>query len=516
MDVRLASVAKNPARPEALAISVGDKALTYAQLDGLIDRAARGFTDLGLEPGDRVALLLPSDPAFVIAYFGCHRAGLVVLPLNPLVGVEELRQILETMAPGAVVSLPPTAGLPAAKALPRLQLETAPQTTLIFTGVSQKDAAAFGDGALSFEAVLDGADGAPPQVSRELQDEAVILFTSGTSGRPKGVSLSEQSIVANALASIEMVAFTADDVILCPLPLSHVFGQVVAMTGGLLAGAHIEFAPRPTPELIFEIMAATSPTVVLAVPATIAALSRIAAASPGPQLQAARRRMRLAGSGGGPLPPASGDFFTEVFGAPVIQGYGMTETAGLISMARLGSGEGKSDVGRVLGVLEHRIDPLDPAEPTRGELQVRGITLLRGFYVDGVLEPRDPTNWFATGDLVDAAADGRLTIFDRKKEMIIRGGYNVYPSEVEATLASHPAVSIAAVVGTPNDELGEEIGAFVTLKASQSVEPADLIAWCRDRLSLYKYPRRLAILEAMPLSPTGKVLKRELPLEILG
>ncbi len=516
MDMRLASVARNPARPDAAAITVGEATLTYGELAARIDRAARALVDLGLTAGDRVVLLLPSDLAFVVTYFGCHRAGLVALPLNPLVGVEELRQIFLTMGPRAIVAGSPKTGLPAAKALPGLHAEAAPQASLLFTGVTAEEAAAHSPSALSFEAVLASADGPPPTTTRQPEDEAVILFTSGTSGRPKGVSLSERSIMANAVEAIDLAEFTADDVILCPLPLSHVFGQVVAMTGGLCAGAQVEFVPRPAPEIIFEAMASASPTVLLAVPATIAALAKIGAAAPVSKLEAARRRLRLTGSGGGPLPPAAGDFFTQVFAAPSVQGYGMTETAGLISMARLGSGEGKSDVGRVLKVLEHRIDPLDPAEPNRGELQVRGVTLLRGFYIDGVMEPRDPSAWFPTGDLVDISADGRLTIFDRKKELIIRGGYNVYPSEVEATLASHPAVSIAAVIGTPHAELGEDVGAFVTLKADKAVDPAELIDWCRQRLALYKYPRQLTILEAMPLSPTGKVLKRELPIEILG
>ena len=191
----------------------------------------------------------------------------------------------------------------------------------------------------------------------------------------------------------------------------------------------------------------------------------------------------------------------------------MTEVCGCISVANLDEPIG-GDVGSVWPIFDWKIDPTDPEQENRGELFIRGPNVLRGYYIDGELKPRQQEDWFATGDVVELS-DNRLTIVDRKKEMIIRGGYNIYPSEVEAVLVSHPSVSLAAVIGIPHNDLGEEIVAFVTLHGDQNPEPDALKQWMRDRIALYKYPRHVIVLDEMPTNPTGKILKKALPLEHL-
>jgi len=506
--VRLADVGRPIGDAAAPAVGDGARLLDYGELDRRCDQFAGGLLAMGLCAGDRLALLAPSSPDFVVAYLGAHRAGLVVLPLNPLLSVPELIHILRAMQPSAIVAPPAAASpLPAIQGLVAARDAGVPQARLIYTDLAPDAAAAAG------AVAIGGLGGPPPRADtgRHPDDEAVILFTSGTSGRPKGVSLSERSLVTNAQAAAGVLSCGPKDILLCPLPLSHVFGQVAAMLGGLLAGARLELVPRPTPDLVFRAMVATSPTLMLAVPTTVAALAKIGAEAEPSLTAAAGRHLRQVGTGGASLPAATRSDFTAVFGAPVTQGYGMTESAGVISLGAPEPSQTGADVGRILDTFEYRVEALAPAEPHRGELLLRGPNLLRGYYAEGSFEARQPQQWFATGDLVDIAPDGRVTLFDRKKELIIRGGYNVYPSEVEAVLTAHPQVSLAAVVGLPHPDLGQEVAAFVTLKSPGAATEDDLSAWCKAQLSLYKYPRAIRILDSLPLSPTGKVLKRDLP-----
>jgi long-chain acyl-CoA synthetase len=467
--------------------------LTYAELDRKIDAARGAFAELGLMPTDRILLLLPSGAEFVIAYFGAIRAGLVVIPLNPLLGTEEVGHILKTMRPALVVAAPADCPFPLMGALEGLTVAAGVRLTR------------YGGG--DFDAVVARARTDLPTICRDADDETLILFTSGISGRPKGASHREGTVITNVRHGNERFAMHPGDVFVCPLPLSHVFGQIVMMMGSFMAGAEMALA-RPGPAAIMEVMEERGVTILAGVPTIFAALTEIGRSDPQRASRVART-LRFAFAGGAPLSAATGEAFEAVFGIPVHQGYGMTEVACCISVENE-TQRPSGGVGTLSTVLEHRIIPLDSAVPDEGELELSGPNLLRGYYIDGVLEPRTPDMWFATGDLVRKDQGGNLFLFDRKKELIIRNGYNVYPSEVEAMLCAHPDVVLAAVIGVADPAVGQEVAAFVTVRTGADADGAALVAWCKARIALYKYPRLIAILPVMPTSPTGKIQKREL------
>lgn len=498
---------------DAVAMSIGDSQISFKQLNHMVERLSGAFQAIGLKPGDRVAILLLTTPDFVTAYFAAHRAGLVVMPLNPLLGPAELGHILGVMRPKLIISGDPGMPLPAFAALAGLIREHSPDTRLVISDVSEEHAKGVHPSAMSLTTFRDLGGEAHAPIIRRPEDEAIIMFSSGTSGEPKGISISEGMVLSNRDMSAETMRYTADDVILSGLPFSHVFGQVVIMLAGLMSGATLRLAPRPAPDLLYADLQAVKPTFFVGVPTTIAALAELGRRDPTTAREGARN-LRLVATGGSGMPRATGEAFAQVYGHQVLQGYGMTEVCGCIAVADLDGPVGE-DVGTVWPIYDWKIEPTDPERDTRGELFIRGPNVMRGYYINGALQPRQPDDWFATGDVVEAAGDGRITIVDRKKEMIIRGGYNVYPSEVEAVLTSHPDVALAAVVGVPHDELGEEIAAFVTLGSDTTVKPDALKQWVRDRIALYKYPRHVIVLDEMPTNPTGKILKKALPLDTL-
>lgn len=500
---RLCDVARvQPGFGDRIALSEGNARLSYVALDRQIQVARGAYADLGLSPGDRVVLLLPTSIQFVIAYLGAHRAGLVVLSLNPLLGPDEIRFILASMLPAIVLADAADAPFPVMAELDTIVAGIEGRTELVRVG-----------GETGFEALMARARADLPAMERADDEEALILFTSGTSGRPKGASHREGAIITNVRHSNAAFRITPYDVILCPLPLSHVFGQIVLMLGGLVAGAELVLVPRPAPETVFAAMTDHGASVLAAVPTTFAALAEHGRSDP-VEAAAASRRLRFALAGGAPLPPATGEAFGQVFGVPVHQGYGMTEVACCIAIETPGAAP-SGGVGSICKPLDYRIVSVGDDNPDEGELEIAGPNLMRGYYINGEFQPRPSDQWFPTGDVVRRDDRDNIFIFDRKKEMVIRNGYNVYPSEVEAALASHPAVLLAAVIGIDDAAVGQEIAAFVSLREDQSATLAELAEWCRTRIALYKYPRLLAILPKLPTNPTGKILKRALDLTLL-
>jgi long-chain acyl-CoA synthetase len=491
----LSDVARaQPGLGDKIALSDGAQTLSYADLDRQIDAAHGVYAALGLMPGDRVVLLLPASTSFVAAYFGAHRAGLILIPLNPLLGTDEIGFILSTMRPALVLAAATDAPFPVMAALDDLVVALDPAPRLVRIA--------------DFVASMADAPTDRPAIVRHPDDEALILFTSGTSGRPKGASHREGALITNGRHSNGVLGIGPDDVLLCPLPLSHVFGQIVLMLGGLMAGGEVVIVARPSPDAVLAAMTERQVTIMAAVPTIFAALAEKGRSDPDAG-HAAARRLRFAFAGGAPLPPATGEAFRASFGVPVHQGYGMTEVACCIALeshALPPSG----GVGRLCTTLDHRIVPISADTPDEGELEIAGPNLMRGYYVDGQLQPRPAAQWFPTGDIVRRDGDGNIFLFDRKKEMIIRNGYNVYPSEVEAALASHPAVLLAAVIGVEDAAVGQDVAAFVSLREGASATPMELANWCRARIALYKYPRFVAIMERLPTNATGKILKRAL------
>jgi long-chain acyl-CoA synthetase len=452
--VNLARILSDAARAhgDRPALLVDGAAVTYAKLERLSAVAAAA---LDVAPGDRVAIRLPNSTAFVAAYFGALRAGAIVVPLNPLLAPPEVDERLAASMPTVVVEEP----LPA-------------------------------DGPLG------------DVVEREDDDPAVILFTSGTSGRSKGAILTPGSIRAAARNAAEALAFGPDDVVLGAAPFSHVLGQSTGLVSTFLAGGAVAVVERFDPERTLATMMETRTTILLGVPTMCIALCQ--AARDADELPP----VRIAHVGGAAVPVEVARDFERTFGAEVYEGYGLTELSGIATTYVAGQERKPGSVGMPLGGTELRID--EPDERGVGEVRFRGPSVIPGYWEnpEATREAIDVDGWLATGDMGRLDEDGYLFLVDRKKELVIRGGYNVYPREVEEVLYAHPDVLETAVVGVPHETLGEEVAALVVLRPGASAGADELQAWTKERVATYKYPRRIAIVDDLPKGPTGKILKR--------
>ena len=448
--------------PERTALLFEGERISYRELDRRAASAAGALRAHGIEAGDRVAIKLPNTPAYVAAYFGVLRLGAIAVPLNVLLAQPEIDARLEAAMPRAYVDRP----------LP-------------------------GDGEPHVE--IADRDGDYP---------AALLFTSGTTGRPKGAILTHAGIRAAARFGADALGFTADDVLLGVAPFPHVLGQQVFVCAFLVGGG-VAVLQRFEPEAALETMTSTRTTVMFGVPTMCIALCEAArSAETLPPL-------RIAHVGGSAVPVDVARRFEETFGAAVHEGYGLTEMSGLATTFALGRRRKAGSVGGPSSGTKMRIANAD--ERGVGEVQFRGPSVIGGYWNDpeatGAALDRD--SWLSTGDLGYLDDDGDLFLVDRKKEMIIRGGYNVYPREVEEVLYEHPAVLEAAVVGVPHESLGEEVAAIVVPRSGVELDPDELKAWTKERVAAYEYPRYVVLVAELPKSPTGKILKRSIDLGAL-
>ena len=448
-------------RGNASALFAADATLTWRELAQRAGGVARRLVEQGLEPGDRVAVLLPNGWRFAVALLGGLMAGATVSPLNPKLAAAESARILADLRPRIV--------------LDAIGEETADWSRLL-----------------------------------EPRAPALILYTSGSTGRPKGAVLSHAALDA-ALVSWAgpVMGLTGTDCVLATLPLSHSFGINGALLAPILAGARVAIVEPFTPAGALAAIAQHGVTVFPGVATMFRRLLDTPALDP-----SELTTLRIAVSGAAPCPWDLAQEWRARTGVRILRGYGMTELFRPISYRADDARDLPESIGRPVPGVELRIvndaGRPQPAGET-GELWIRSPAVMEGY-----LEAQEETRavladgWFRTGDLATISSDGFVAIAGRKKELILRGGYSVVPAEVEAVLLTHPAVAEAAVVGEPHPDLGEEVVAFVTLRAGAPVDPAALIAHCRERLAGYKYPRRVTVLDALPKSATGKVLKTQL------
>lgn len=441
----------------------------------------------GIRPGDRVAILLGNVPAFPRAYFGILALGAVVVPVHALLTADEVAYLLTDSGSRLLVSAAPLLAVAAAGA-----------------------AAA---GVPLLEADATKGDPIAHLVARDPQDDAVILYTSGTTGAPKGALLTHDNLAWNAtIAALEMIHATPQDVFFGALPLFHSFGQSVVMNAAFRAGSCLALMPRFSGDAALDLMEREGVTVYEGVPTmTIALIDAY-------KKQPRKIALRAAKSGGASLPIAVLEEFEALFGVPIYEGYGLSETSPVASFNQKDFGRKPGTVGcGIWGVdlaiaradVDDRIELL--ADGELGEIVIRGHAIFKGYLnkpeataaaiVDG---------WFRTGDLGTRDAEGFISIVDRKKDLIIRGGFNVYPREIEEVLMRHPDVAQVAVIGVPHDTHGEEVLAVVVLRNGDVFEPSAIIEWSQQYLGKHKYPRRVERVDALPLGPSGKVLKREL------
>ena len=454
------AAAEQPDRP-ALVWDGG--AVTYGELERRVAAAAAELRTRGVAPGDRVGVRLTNGPDCVAAYLGALRAGAVLVPLNHLLAPVEIEQRLTESGASLFVDTP-----------------------LADRGPDDTEA-------------VPARPGAP----------AVILFTSGTSGRSKGAVLTHGSILAAAENAHRALELRPDDVVLGAAPFSHVLGLSTGLLATLAAGAAVAIVERFHPEETLRFMTATGTTILLGVPTMCIALSQ--AARSAEQLPP----IRIAHVGGASVPVEAGRDFERTFSCELYEGYGLTELSGIATTYLAGQERKAGSVGMPLGGTELRIAEPDTAGV--GEVLFRGPSVISGYWEnpEATAETIDDDGWLATGDVGYVDEDGYLFLVDRKKELIIRGGYNVYPREVEEALYAHPDVLEAAVVGVPDDVYGEEVAALVVLRPGASVPPGDLQAWAKERVAAYKYPRLVAVVDELPKGPTGKIHKRSIDIAAL-
>lgn len=475
---------------DRIAVKLDDVELNYgviaegsARIAGML--AAKGFT-----PGDRVGLMLPNVPFFPPIYYAILRAGGIVVPMNVLLKEREVKYYLEDSGAKLLFGWHDFA----AEAAPGAE---AAGVEFISVGLD------FAQQAFGHDPVYDVAEVAD-------DDTAVLLYTSGTTGSPKGAELSHANLLANVKTTLQtLIQVDENDVILGALPLFHSFGQTCALNVATAAGCTLTLLPRFDPVKALEIIQRDRVTVFEGVPTMYNALLSVP-----DEVRATYdlSSLRLCVSGGSALPGEVLNQFDAVFGAKVLEGYGLSETSPVASFNHPDRERKVGSIGTPIRGVEMKVvdeSGADLPSGEMGEIVIRGHNVMKGYWrKPEATEAAIRDGWFHSGDLAKVDEDGYFFILDRKKDMIIRGGYNVYPREVEEVLYEHPSVAEAAVVGVPDKEWGEEVGAAVALKPGEQIDADELRAYVKERVAAYKYPRHVWFVEALPKGPTGKILKR--------
>ncbi|MFF5077866.1 long-chain fatty acid--CoA ligase [Actinoplanes sp. NPDC000266] len=499
--------------PDRAAVVLGERRLTYAQVNAAANQVANLLVSRGVRPGDKVALSCPNLPYFPVVYYGILKAGAVVVPLNVLLKGREIAYHLKDAEAKAYLCFEGTPELPmGAAGFEGFGQAEGCETFFLITA----DPAAPSpiEGAETLGAHLKDQAPAFETVQLPETDPAVILYTSGTTGQAKGAELSHSNLLLNALTCNRLFGSpVGTDTHLLVLPLFHSFGSSVNMNAGFATASTLVLLPRFDAAAAVKLLETENVTFFAGVPTMYWGL--LNALTDDVDVARIAGNMRVAVSGGSSLPVEIIKEVKERLGVTILEGYGLSETSPVATFSDPHSDPRPGSIGiPIWGVEVKLIDPewntIEGADEI-GEIAIRGHNIMRGYYnrPEATAEVvRD--GWFRSGDLGRRDKDGFYYIVDRAKDMIIRGGFNVYPREIEEVLITHEAVSLAAVIGVPHPSHGEEIKAFVILKPGATVTGDELIAWGKEQMAAYKYPRVVSIVEALPMTATGKLLKREL------
>jgi long-chain acyl-CoA synthetase len=504
--------------PRRVAVIGGGQRLTYAQINAMASQFASGLARLGLGPGDHIALACPNTPFFPVAYYAILKLGGVVVPLNVLLKPREIAYHLQDSDARALLVFEGTPELPMA-AMARTACDGVPGCRHLIVMTIDPAGASPVDRSLTAGQVMHGQPPAFETHAAAPDDTAVMLYTSGTTGQPKGAELTHFNMTMNAIASRDMMlpllgySVDARMVSLITLPLFHSTGQTAQMNAGLAGGFTLVLLPRFDPVGVLRAFADEAVSYWVGVPTMYWVLLQHVRKE---QLDAAATAasLKICVSGGAPMPLQLLQDFERTFNVRVLEGYGLSETSPVACFNQVFLPSKPGTVGLPVAGCEVRIvDDEDRPVPVgeRGEVAIRGHNVMKGYF-QRPAETADALRggWLHTGDIGVLDDDGFLSIVDRKKDLILRGGMNVYPREVEEVLLTHPAVSLAAVIGTPDPRLGEEIKAYVVLKPGAAVSADDLMGWSREQMAAYKYPRSIEFRESLPVGPTGKVVKKDL------
>ena len=499
--------------PDRDALVLGGTRLTYAQVNGAANQVANLLVELGVEPGDRVALTCPNLPFFPIIYYGILKAGAVVVPMNVLNKHRENTYYLDDSAAKVYFCFQGTPELPMGVE-GHLGAEGAANKPEFIMVMADPSAPSSIEGTRTLGEALAGKSTVFEPVLRDETTTAVILYTSGTTGQPKGAELSHANLVMNALTCNRLFGSKpGTDVHLVTLPLFHSFGSSVQMNAGFSMGATLVLLPRFEAEAALSLLESEGVTFFAGVPTMWWGL--LGVLSEGVDVAKIASNLRVGVSGGAALPV---EIIKEVrarLGVTILEGYGLSETSPVATFSDPDREPRPGSIGiPIWGVEVKLIDEewntVEGADVI-GEIAIRGHNIMNGYLnrPEATAEVMKD-GWFRSGDLARRDEDGFYYIVDRSKDMIIRGGYNVYPREIEEVLMTHPDVSLAAVVGVPHESHGEEIKAFVILNAGATITEDELIAWGKEQMASYKYPRLMAFVDSLPMTATGKILKREL------
>jgi long-chain acyl-CoA synthetase len=498
--------------PDRIAVVMDEVKLTYNAINAAANQVASGLKELGIQKGDKIALSCPNLPYFPIIYYGILKIGAIVVPLNVLLKSREIAYHLEDSGARAYFCFEGTDQLPMAQ-MGYAGFQEVPDCEHFIVLMANPDASSIIEGALTLAAFKDEMPAAFDTEQTSPDDTAVILYTSGTTGRPKGAELSHLNMVMNARLADNLFQRVDQDIHLVALPLFHSFGQSVQMNAGFYTGSTLSLMPRFEPGMALSIMARDKVTFFAGVPTMYWAMLNYPDTG-SLDLELIASNLRLSVSGGAAMPVEVMKAFEDKFNVKIQEGYGLSETSPVASFNRLDRPRKPGSVGLPVWGVEMRVvnesdQEMPPGE--LGEIVIRGHNVMKGYHN----QPEATAEafrggWFHTGDIGSIDEDGYFYIVDRVKDMVIRGGFNVYPREVEEVLMSHPQVSLAAVIGVPDEQYGEEIKAFIVPTARKEINEEDLIRWSKENMADYKYPRLVEFRDTLPMNATGKILKIEL------
>ncbi len=523
--VNLASILEDSTakHPDQTAIVFGDLRLSYAQVNGAANQVANLLVSRGIQPGDRVALSSPNLPYFTIIYFGILKAGATVVPLNVLLKGREVAYHLNDSGAKAYFAFEGSAELPIGEAAWE-GFQATDSCEEFFLIKLDSNAPAPMEPPEFYAPLVAEQPATFDTVQTDSDDVAVILYTSGTTGQPKGAELMHRNLIDNVKVHEQLFAASHDepDTYLCVLPLFHSFGQSVIQNGAMYYGGTIVMLPRFEADPALSLMLRENVTYFAGVPTMYWGLLQALDANPDAyDVDALAKNLRVAVAGGAALPVEIHKAVQDRFHVTILEGYGLSETSPVASFSRFGTEPRVGSIGVPIPGVEMKLinddwsdvpdEIQEDGKTAVGEIAIKGHNIMKGYHgrPDATAEAIKD-GWFRSGDLGRKDEDGWYYIVDRSKDMIIRGGFNVYPREIEEILMEHPAVSLVAVIGVPHDSHGEEIKAVIVKKPGDSTTEDEILAWGKEQFASYKYPRIVEFRDELPMTATGKILKREI------
>ncbi|MDZ4858236.1 MAG: long-chain fatty acid--CoA ligase [Candidatus Hydrogenedentes bacterium] len=512
--MNLAVILENSTRekPGHTAVVYGQFRLDYQTINAMANQVANGLQKLGVRKGDKVALSCPNLPYFPIIYFGILKTGAAFVPLNVLMREREVGYHLSDSDANVFICFEGTEQLPIGKVGYEGWKQAGTCEHFIIIPLAPGGESPI-PGVMTLSELMSDQPPAFETVQCRPDDTCIIIYTSGTTGRPKGAELTHSNSLMNCMVSRHLIDGKPDDTTLAVLPLFHSFGLNALLNSVVLGGATVVLQPRFEAGEVWRAFEEEGITIFAGVPTMYWDLLNYPETSKF-DMEKIRSRLRLGISGGAAMPVDVMTRFQDRFGIKILEGYGLSETSPSCSFNRIDLPQKIGSIGvPIWGVqmkaVDENMNEMDTGQP--GEIVVRGHNVMKGYYKrDEANEEVFRGGWFHTGDVGYKDEDGYFYIVDRIKDMIIRGGFNVYPREIEEVLMSHPEISLAAAIGIPCEEYGEEVKAYVILQNGSTLTPEAVMAWGKTELAAYKYPRMVEIVKTLPIGPTGKILKTEL------